>query len=87
MKTKSNKTPKAQPVKQFRSRSVKAAIWKNVTDKGTFFNLTLERLFKAGEKWRSSSTFGIGDTSDMEMVIMEAREWVADQFQPAPAKA
>jgi len=88
MKTKSNKTPKIQPAHQIRSRSVKAALWKNTTDKGTFYNITLERLYKDGEVWKSSSSFGIGDTSDIEAVIRQAREWVANQpKESAPAAA
>ena len=85
MKTnKSNKAPKTQPAQQIRSRSVKAALWRNSTDKGTFYNLTLERLYKDGEVWKSSSSFGIGDTSDLETVIRQAREWVQAQ-QPVAA--
>ena len=88
MKTKSNKTPKIQPAHQIRSRSVKAALWKNTTDKGTFYNITLERLYKDGEVWKSSSSFGIGDIGDLETVIRQAREWVANQpKESAPVAA
>ena len=84
MNTKSNKAPKTQPAHQIRSRSVKAALWKNETDKGTFYNITLERLYKDGEVWKSASSFGIGDISDIESVLKQAREWVQAQ-QPAAA--
>ena len=84
MKTKTNKTPKVQPAHQLRSRSVKAALWRNETDNGTFYNITLERLYKDGEVWKSSSSFGIGDTSDIEAVLKQAREWVQAQ-QPVAA--
>ena len=76
--------PKTQPAHQIRSRSVKAALWKNETDKGTFYNLTLERLYKDGEVWKSASSFGLGDTADIESVLKQAREWVQAQ-QPVAA--
>ena len=88
MKTKTNSTPKTQPAHQIRSRSIKAALWKNETDKGTFYNITLERLYKDGEVWKSASSFGIGDTGDIEAVLKQAREWVANQSQEvAPVAA
>ena len=84
MKTKTNNTPKTQPAHQIRSRAVKAALWRNATDKGTFYNITLERLYKDGEVWKSASSFGIGDTGDVETVLKQTREWVQAQ-QPVAA--
>jgi hypothetical protein len=85
---KTNKTQKVQPAHQLRSRSVKCALWRNETDKGVFHNITLERIYKDGEVWKSSSSFGISDTGDLETVIKQAREWVANQpKETAPAAA
>ena len=83
MKTRTNNTPKTQPAHVIRSRSVEAALWRNETDKGTFFNITvghgpaLERLYKDGEVCKSASSFGIGDTSEIKAAVKQAREWVA----------
>ena len=84
MKTRTDNTPKTQPAHRTCSRSVKAALWRNETDQRTFFNITvghgpaLERLYKDGEVWKSASSFGIGDASDIEAVLKQAREWVAN---------
>lgn len=61
-KTKYMKTNKTQPAHQIRSRSIKCAVWKNESANGSFFTLTLERLWKDGEVWKSARSFGLGDT-------------------------
>ncbi len=52
---------KQQPVAQVRIRSIKAAIWKNENGKGARYNVTFQRLYKDGEQWKSSESFGRDD--------------------------
>jgi hypothetical protein len=49
---------KVKPVHQIRLGNIKAAIWKNDTESGRLFNVTFERLFKNGDEWQSSDSFG-----------------------------
>ena len=81
------KTNKTQPAHQLRSRSIKCAVWKNESANGSFYTQTLERLYKDGEVWKSSHSFGIGDTADIELVLTQAREWVAAQTKSEPVAA
>lgn len=52
---------KQKPVSEVRIGHIKAAIWKNETDAGTFFNVTLSRIYKDGDSWKSSDSLGRDD--------------------------
>ena len=45
------KKDKKRPVHEVRIGRVRAAIWENETENGTFFNVTLSRLYKDGEPY------------------------------------
>jgi len=65
--------PKAQPVEEVRIGSVKAAIWRNDTEQGPRFNVTLQRIYRDGEgKWHSTGSFGRDDLLVLVKVANEA---------------
>jgi hypothetical protein len=68
--------PKQQPVHEVRIGSVKAAIWENRTDTGTRFNVTLARIYKDGETWNSTESFGRDDLLLLTKVIDQAHTWI-----------
>lgn len=70
---------KVKPVHQVRLGSIKAAIWKNESEGGTQFNVTFERLFKKGDEWQSSNSFGKGDLLQLGKVASEAHSWIFAQ--------
>jgi hypothetical protein len=49
------------PVFTCRHRALKAAVWKNESESGKFFNVTLTRSYKEGETWHESTSFGYDD--------------------------
>jgi len=53
--------PANAPVFSVRHRALKAAVWRNESDNGPFFNVTITRSYKEGEQWRESSSFGFDD--------------------------
>jgi hypothetical protein len=57
----SNDQLKSKPVAEVRIGNIKAAIWKNETEAGTRHSVTFERLYREGETWRSSASFGRDD--------------------------
>ncbi|HEU5121687.1 MAG TPA: hypothetical protein VFT59_02485, partial [Candidatus Saccharimonadales bacterium] len=65
-----NKTSK-QPANTLRCGSIKATIWKNTSEKGSFYATTFYRPFKdhAGE-WRNGTLFGL---HDLEALLTVAR--------------
>src|SRR5438132_84691 len=54
-----NKTNK--PIHEVRLGCIKAAVWKNNTEKGARFNITSCRLYKNDDPWASSDSFGRDD--------------------------
>ena len=52
---------KARPVHEVRLGRIKAAIWENETQNGTRHNVTLSRLYKDGDDWKDSTSFGRDD--------------------------
>lgn len=55
-----------------RCGNIKATIWENTRDKGSFFATTFSRSFKdqAGE-WRNGTSFGL---NDLEVLVTEAHQ-------------
>lgn len=58
---------KPKPIDEIRIGGIKAAIWKNSTDStptppnGVRFNVTFQRLYRAGDQWQSTNGFGRDD--------------------------
>lgn len=57
-------------------RSLRAAIWKNQTETGVRFNTTFGRLYKDGDKWDSSDSFGRDDLLLLAKVADMAHTWI-----------
>lgn len=57
-----NDVPKAQPVEEIRIGAIKAAIWRNESDNGPRFNVTLQRIYRTEDgQWHSTANFGRDD--------------------------
>lgn len=80
MKTDSSKN---RPVYEVRAGSVLASVWANATDKGRWYNVTLTRLYKDGDSWKSSSSFGSQDLVDIARVAVVAEMWVNEKLDDA----
>ena len=52
-----------KPAAEVRLGRIKATVWTNARDdgKGTWYSVQLGRLYRDGEKWRTSQTFGRDD--------------------------
>jgi hypothetical protein len=70
---------KQQPVHEIRLGSMKAAIWENRTDNGIRYNATLARIYKDGEQWKSTDSFGRDDLLLLAKVIDQAHSWIFTQ--------
>ena len=60
---------KKRPVHEVRMGRIKAAIWENESDNGTFHNVAISRLYKDGDDWKDSTSFG---REDLPLVIKVA---------------
>ena len=50
-----------KPVAEVRIAGVKAAIWENEVEGRTRHNVTFSRLYKDGDKWQNTQSFGRND--------------------------
>jgi len=65
---------KTQPTAEVRIGQIKATIWKNDTDAGTRFNVTVTRIYMEGEEWKYSETFGRNDLLVLAKVLDRAHD-------------
>jgi hypothetical protein len=70
-----------KPVHEIRLGRIKAAIWENDTQNGTRHNVTLSRLYKDGDQWKDSSSFGRDDLPLVGKVTDLAHTWIFEQGQ------
>lgn len=88
-----NTNEKKKPVHEVRIAMVKAAIWGNMTRQGLRYGVTVTRLYKDGEKWKNTNTFGRDDLLTLRKVLDDAHSWIHKQVKhitpdlPVPAEA
>ncbi len=67
---------KQKPVHEVRLGRIKAAIWANETDNGTRHNVTITRLYKDGDEWKTSTSFGREELPLVAKVADLAHTWI-----------
>jgi len=67
---------KARPVHEVRLGRIRAAIWENETQNGTRHNVTVSRLYKDGDDWKDSASFGRDDLPLVAKVCDQAHSWI-----------
>jgi len=72
---------KAKPVHEVRLGRIKAAIWANETDNGVRHNVTITRLYKDGDEWKTSTSFGREELPLVAKVADLAHSWIYQQSQ------
>ncbi|MDZ4850372.1 MAG: hypothetical protein SGI77_13890 [Pirellulaceae bacterium] len=73
-----------RPVHEIRLGRIKAAIWENDTKDGTRHNISLSRIYKDGNSWKDSTSFGRDDLPLVIKVADLAHTWV---YENASAQA
>jgi hypothetical protein len=72
---------KNKPSHEVRLGSIKAALWRNDTENGVRYNVTFSRLYKDGEQWASTESFGRDDLLLLGKVADQAHSWICAQAQ------
>lgn len=67
---------KKRPVHEVRIGPVKAAIWRNEGTNGAWHNVTFERIYKDGDEWKSSGSFGRDELLLVAKVADIAHTWM-----------
>lgn len=72
---------KDKPVHEIRLGAIKGAIWKNDTQSGVRFNVTFARLYKDGDEWKSTESYGRDDLLVLAKVADQAHSWIFEHGQ------
>jgi hypothetical protein len=80
---KSSTAKKAGPVHEIRLGRIRAAIWENETQSGTRHNVTVTRLYKDGDEWKDSSSFGRDDLPLVAKVLDRCHSWIFEHGSAA----
>jgi hypothetical protein len=67
---------KNKPVHEIRLGRVRAAIWQNETEAGVRHNVTFTRLYKDGDQWKDSASFGREDLPLLAKLADAAHAWL-----------
>ena len=70
-----------KPCHEVRMGRIKAAIWEDEGQNGTRYNVTLGRLYKDGDQWKDSTSFGRDDLLVVAKVAEAACSWIYQQGQ------
>ncbi len=70
------KEVKNRPVHEIRFGRIRAAIWQNETENGMRHNVTISRLYKDGDDWKDSTSFGRDDLPLVAKVCDQAHTWI-----------
>ena len=73
--------PNDKPAHEVRVGTIKAAIWRNDTGNGVRFNTTFTRLYRDGNEWKSTNSFGRDDLLVVGKVADQAHSWICEQRQ------
>lgn len=79
MKTNTPAKAENKPAHEIRLYGLRATIWKNESEKGTFYNTTFERNYRAGEEWKSTDSFGRDDLLTLAFIAQQCFAWIAEQ--------
>ena len=72
-----------KPVHEVRLGLIKAAIWANDTEQGVRHNVSITRLYKDGDDWKSTTSFGRDDLLLVAKVADLAHTWICSQGHDA----
>lgn len=70
-----------RPIHEVRLGFIKAAVWRNETEAGVRYNATFSRLYKDGDQWKSTDSFGRDDLLTLAKVADNTHSWICAQNQ------
>lgn len=75
------------PAHKLQDGALRVTIWKNTSDKGTFYTATPSRGYKSGDDaWKETDSLNNDDILAMAELLREAYAWIRNQRR-ADAKA
>jgi len=68
-----------KPVHEVRLGRIKAAVWANTGDSGVWYSVVISRLYKEGDAWKRSESFGRDDLPLVMKVADQVHTWIYEQ--------
>jgi hypothetical protein len=68
-----------KPIHEIRLGRIRAAIWENQSQNGARYNATFSRLYRDGDQWKDSSSFGRDDLPLLAKVSDMVHTWIFEQ--------
>ncbi len=56
--------------------AIQAAIWRNDTAKGIFYDVSFSRRYRTGDTWMSTYSFGVRDLPILAKAAQDAHSWI-----------
>ena len=77
-------TNKTKPAAELRIGTVKATVWENEVGGIPRHNVVFSRLYKGGEQWKTTQTFGRNDLLVLVKMADQAHTLIAERTQHWP---
>ena len=77
--SRSNDDHKNSPVEVFRFRGVSASVFENESENGPFFKVAIQRTYKDGKDFKTTSSFSRDELPIVAHVANKAWEFVLEQ--------
>jgi hypothetical protein len=76
--------PAKRPVNEIRYGFIKVLVWENETANGPRYNVTAARLYKDGDDWKETFSFGRDDLLLLAKALNHAHTWIYEQKDAPP---
>lgn len=71
---------KQKPIHEVRLGAIRGSLWKNEVNGVVRYNTTFSRLYKDGDQWKSTDSFGRDDLLVLAKVADQAHSWIFAQL-------
>lgn len=73
------KSQDSRPIHTLRHRSIKASIWRNLTARGPYYNVTISRGYRDKEsgEWRDTQSIGYDDLMNVAALMYGAHSYIS----------
>ena len=68
-----------KPAHKIRSGAIEIAIWRNESEKGPWYSVTMSRSYKQGEDWKQADSYGTDDLLLLAKLLDQAHSWIISQ--------
>lgn len=74
-----NREAANRPVHEIRLGRLKGTIWANSSETGVRHNTTFSRIYKDGDEWKDSDSFGREDLLLLAKLANQVHTWICEQ--------